>query len=523
MIAILTRSFWLFLLVGLLIRIWNVSDPIVDAMHTRQGQTADAIRSLIEEPGFQLDSNTSWRGTRPARLILELPVYSLLTQGLYEVFAGQFYGTHPPKPGGADPHLIDISARITSVIFWALSFFLVQGIWSRFLTAPQLFWANCVFVFAPLSVFFGQAVMLEMVFLAASLAFVLTVLRYAERPSLLRFGLVILTALIGCLMKFPAFSHLGLLAIAILWRAHGLRFLFRPIHFVGAAVVLVGLKWWSAYVTFVNVSAFSFWTSEETLRSFLGTFHDRISPELYLKVAGYIAAFILSPLGAVFAGVGIFQVWKQSPSPARFFLLAWCGSSVVYLLVWGVATAGQHSYYNIPFLVPAAMLFATGIVYFVDSLHAKFSLRLARAVTLLVCAALFIPMAVMSAYLFREDRILVTTADWIRNNVPVGEPVAIKLNHRPQTIDYMHVPVVAYYSGHPCFMLTKYTPKGEYELGLSQCRFLVETLPQKPDALMAFATKLKGADRPIDPLTRAQEVGFVAGPVLESGIRIWTK
>ena len=170
------RSIWIFLLIGILIRVWNIGDPIIDAMYPRQGQTADAVRSLIEEPGFQLDSNASWRGTESARIILELPVYSYITQGLYEVLAWGVFTPRSPKPGGADPHLIDISGRSVSMLFWAISFLLVQMLWARFLSVREAFWANGVFVFAPLSVFYGQAVMLEMVFLSVCLAFVLAVL-----------------------------------------------------------------------------------------------------------------------------------------------------------------------------------------------------------------------------------------------------------------------------------------------------------------------------------------------------------
>ena len=61
-------------------------------------------------------------------------------------------------------------------------------LWARFLSVREAFWANGVFVFAPLSVFYGQAVMLEMVFLSVCLAFVLAVLRYSEKPTMLQFG-----------------------------------------------------------------------------------------------------------------------------------------------------------------------------------------------------------------------------------------------------------------------------------------------------------------------------------------------
>ena len=517
------RSIWIFLLIGILIRVWNIGDPIIDAMYPRQGQTADAVRSLIEEPGIQLDSNASWRGTEPARIIQELPVYSYITQGLYEVLAWGAFTPSSPKPGGADPSLIDIAGRLVSILFWAISFLLVQMLWARFLTVREAFWANGVFVFAPLSVFYGQAVMLEMVFLSVCLTFVLAVLRYSEKPTMLRFALLAFFAMLGCLMKFPPFSLLGLLAIAILWRSQGFKFLFRPVHFLGAILVVAAMKVWSGYVTSTNMAAFSFWTSEESLRLFLGTFHERIAPGMYVRIAAYIATLILSPAGVIFATAGLFHAWKRKSSEAGFFVLAWCGSLVAFVLIWGAATASKHSYYNLPFLAPSAMLLAMGIVPFIDWLHSRCTPIRTRALIAVLVVAILFPMALMSAYLFREDKVLLVAVDWIKANVPAGEPIAVKLNHRSQTIEYMHIPIVGYYSGRPCFMLTEGTPVGEYDLGLRQCRYVVETLPEKPDVMLGLAIWIKGAERQPDPLTKVKGAGFVAGVPLQSGIRIWAK
>ena len=147
------------------------------------------------------------------------------------------------------------------------------------------------------------------------------------------------------------------------------------------------------------------------------------------------------------------------------------------------------------------------------------------AVTVAVAAAILVlaPMAFMEAYLFREDGILMSAAQWIRQNVPSGRPVAVKLNHTPFYIDYMHVPAVAYYSGHPCFMLSRYTPTKEYDAAMKECDVIVETLPVALGSAKDFAVKFKGAERPVDHLEKAKTAGFAPGKPQESGIRIWTR
>lgn len=514
-----SRAFWIFLCLGLLLRLWNLPSPIVDAMSTRQAQTADAIRSLIEEPGFQLDSNASWRGTLPARIVLELPVYNLMTQGVYEVMDFAGYPLDPPRPGGADPRLIDISGRLVSVAFWALSFVLIQALWSRFLTTRETFWANGVVVFAPLSVFFGQALMLEMVFMAVTVGFILSVLRYAESPTLSRFGGVVVLAVLGSVIKFPAFSHLGLLAAVLMWRTHGWKFIFRPIHWVGLAVVLAAMKGWSGYITSVNTTYFPYWTSESTLKIFLGKPADRLSFSVYLSVAAFITAFIVSPLGVVLAGTGLFRVIRNRATDPGVFVLLWCASLVVYVLMWGAQTAGGQSYYNLPFLVPCAMLVAFGADWVVE----RFKERVSPSIAVTVLGlAMVIPMALASAYLFREDRVQIVAAEWIKANVPEGEPVAVKLNHLPHLSSYLHIPVVPYYSGHRCFMLAKGYP--DYDRGLEEVRYIVETIADHPDPFRRWVRWIKGGeDAPVEPFDDALSAGFEAEPITTSNLRIWRK
>lgn len=514
-----SRAFWIFLCLGLLLRLWNLPSPLVDAMSTRQAQTADAIRSLIEEPGFQLDSNASWRGTLPARIVQEFPVYNLMTQAVYEVIDFAGYPLDPPKPGGADPRLIDISGRLVSVAFWVLSFVLIQALWSRYLSPRETFWANGVVVFAPLSVFFGQALMPEMVFMAVTIGFVLCVLRYAEKPSMSRFGLVVVLAAFGAVIKFPGFSHLGLLAAVLMWRAQGWKFVVRPIHWVGLAVVLAVVKGWSGYITSVNTTYFPYWTSESSLKIFLGSPADRLTLSLYLSVAAYVTAFVVSPLGMLLAGMGMWRAIRLRTTETGVFVLLWSASLVVFVLVWGPQTAGGQSYYNLPFLVPGAMLVAIGAEWVVGQLKNRVS---PSFVVPALALAMVVPMALTSAYLFREDRMFVVAAEWIEANVPEGEPAAVKFSHLPNLGDYMHMPMVPYYAGHRCFIFAKGNP--EYDRGLREVRYIVETVAQNPDPFRKLIRWIKGgADAPVEPFDQAIDAGFVEGDSLESGLRIWTK
>jgi hypothetical protein len=72
-------------------------------------------------------------------------------------------------------------------------------------------------------------------------------------------------------------------------------------------------------------------------------------------------------------------------------------------------------------------------------------------------------------------------------------------------------------------MLTKFTPEGEYDTALDQCRILVETLPAETNAIQRFAIAFKGAGRPIDNLERARKAGFSPWLAVGKSLRVWRK
>ena len=159
------RPFWILLLIGIALRLVALNQPLVDSGLLRQVQTAAATKSLIEQPGIPLSSQISWLGNLDARYVQELPLYNYLVIPVFKITG----------------HL-DASGKLVSVALWALSFWLLQKVWRRILTPQQTFWANLLFVVAPIGVFYGQAFMPEMLIQTLAFGFVILTMRYDEIP-----------------------------------------------------------------------------------------------------------------------------------------------------------------------------------------------------------------------------------------------------------------------------------------------------------------------------------------------------
>jgi hypothetical protein len=323
------------------------------------------------------------------------------------------------------------------------------------------------------------------------------------------------------------------------------------VHWLGLIAILVLVKLWSGQVTAVNTAHFVDWTSENSLRMFLGDPAARLRPHLYIKVAGYLTAFVLTPLGVFLAAIGLFQLWKRRTEKIALFLGAWLLSLVVYVLVWGPQCAGGHAYYNLPMLFPAAMLFGLGMDYVLRSsffsprsllknqpqlsdhrISPPASTRSTLAGTFSAfqlfsfsafLILLLLPAFLMTAYFFQKDRTMYAVAQWAKKNVPPGRPVAVKLNHAMGAIDYMHIPTVGYYAGRKAFMLTKYTPAEEYSKALAECDVIIEALPRPFTKLQQAVIRFQKINIPPDPLTSASEAGFVPGSEQSGGFRVWAR
>ena len=336
-----TRSFWILLIIGVALRCVALNQPLVDAHLIRQCQTAAATKGLIETPGFHLSSKIPWLGDLDAHYILELPVYNYLVMGVWWLTGN-----------------LDLSGKVTTILLWATSLVCLQFIWRRLLDPQSTFWANLLFVVAPLSVFYGQAFMPEMLVQALAFVFVLLVLRYEENPSLARWSLCAGVGLVGLLVKLPEIGHLYLiLAVLVVWR-DGWKGLVRPRYLLAAAATIVALKAWGNYVDSIYAAYLPEWTSKENLKLFIGGWESRFHLKPWVMAFLYVGAFIV-PGPAALATLYGMSVLRQKN--AQKILGPWLLALLCYYLLWFGSGPNSQSYYNLPALAPLCALFGIGM------------------------------------------------------------------------------------------------------------------------------------------------------------------
>ena len=481
------RSFWLLLFLGVLLRAVALNQPLLDAHLLRQCQTAAATQSLIEQPGVPLSSSIPWLGDGGTRYIQELPLYNYLAIGVFHL-TGQ----------------LDLSGKVVSILLWALSFGLLQAIWRRLLEPRQALWANVLFVAAPLSVFYGQAFMPEMLVQALALGFVVLLLRYEENPTLLRWSACAGIGLVGLLVKLPEVAHLYLILMFLIWRREGWNGAFQPRHLVAAIVSVVALKAWGSYVDAVNAVDLPEWTSQQSLRGFIGPLALRFQAKPWIMIGLYLGAFVATGPAALAAAWGLRVVLREKRAG---FLGLWLLSLVVYYVLWLGNGGAAQSYYNLPALAPVCALFGSGLNAVLSTEKLAHWPRTAVTGAALVLA---ISVAPVIAYLFKQDRTIFAAAQWARTHTAPGEVVLFRLQHRSDMTDYPFNPVPAYYSGRPTFIWTRHTPEPARQALLKRSPTVITTLPPAlTGSLAEQLQKLRGMGSPqAEPLNFLTEDGF---------------
>ena len=486
-------SFPLLLSIGLLIRLPTFLQPIQEG--ARNAQTACLTANMIEAGRLRLDPVAPWRGNLNARLVQELPVYNLGVLVLAKT------------PGFS----LDLAGRSVSLIFWILGFWLLQKLWRLSLPEEAHFWANLLFVLAPMGCYLSTAFMPETLLQFVTLAFLLVCIRYSQIPSLTTLSLLSVIAVLGLLLKFPAFVHLGLFFLFVLIDQQGVRALSRPTLWVAGFCILLPLVGWGQYVDSVNRAYFPYWCGGENFKGFIQPGVSRLNFAFWTSLVGYNLAYIIPVVAAPFAFVGLIRTWDNRGdfchSRLWLYLLL---SLVVSWLLWAKGSAGQN-YYNLPNLVVFSAFFALGMARLTgSSVFPRFPALLRVSAAAVWWAFFLISCGVGYWYLSRPDVVTVRIAEWIRAHSGPDDLILYQPRHIANLMDYEHQPLLSHITGRRTWIWTRPTPDWEKQQALASSSYIVVSQPNADrNPLQEFRSQFKGLPpSPPPSLAQAQDHSF---------------
>jgi hypothetical protein len=478
------------MLIGIAIRVPELP-RFINEGH-RNAQTATLTAGMLENSHLRFDPIAPWRGDLDARLVQELPVYNLAVM-LVDALPGVS---------------LDMAGRITSLIFWILSFIALQVLWRWTLPSKATFWANLLFILTPMNWYLSTAFMPDSLLQLLVICFMLCVLAYARKRTWTAFAGLFLTALFGLLVKLPGFAHLGIFAGFVLVDRRGWHAILQPALWVGGLVIGAAILAWGEYIKAVNLTHFPYWAGYENLLGFVQPGRSRLSPSYYIPLAGYNLAFVLPLLLAPFALLGFMQVCRRARRSftSRIWLYL-AGSLIVYWLVWAKA-APSHNYYNLQNLVLFSSLFGLGVEQALGWIAARdipaWLPQLARS---LIVMALLASGFLGYRYLARPDSVTNEVAEWVKANTDDDDIILYQPRHAPSVMDYEHQPLLSHLTGRRTWIWTRSTPRWEKDGAMVSSDYAVITHPpEKAHWLERMRQRFKGPP-PTPPEAATQEQG----------------
>ncbi len=326
------------MLVGLVLRLYGITSPLVDSHHQRQAQTAMVTRNLFEDGMNVFATRYDIFGNTPGRAVLEFPFYNWIVALLYHLFG-----------------VSEILGRLTAVAFSLGAMVFMHRIGRRFLEPVAALIATGVYVLSPLNIYFSRAFMPESAMLFLQLGAVHYFLQWLESSRPPYYAAAVVFATLAYLVKWP--SLLLLVPIAAAWLVQRQLWHKTSVAFLGylmASVLPVLL--WMAYANQVNAGLAQPWEPLTILIERVGGLSIGSLPVLVVGMAKSVGGTLLTPIGSVLATIGIYLAWRH---PARVVLYGWTGvvlASIVALPQMNL----WHPYYQLPLLPPAALFCGYG-------------------------------------------------------------------------------------------------------------------------------------------------------------------
>ena len=363
----------LIVVLGLLLRLYGLHNPILDHPGWRQGDEAAIARNFFELQNNIFYPQTDYDGPPPNYVELELQVVPYLAAQAYRVF-----GVH------------EVFGRLLAIAFSVATIPILYLLGARLFCPRAGLFAALLFAIAPGAVYYGRAIIPESDMLFFSCLALLFWWRWIGQWRRVDLLWAIVFAALAWLAKPPALLLLAPLAAAAVVRLRG-----RPrSDWLLSALLVLSLVPYKLYFDHLRAIAEWHWASGIVSKHVVPTLARELSSPAAF-VAGLQSTFaLLKPLATTVLGPVLFALvllaaFLQRPrpgDPARsVFFGAWFAALCAY--AFAVVNVERVDYYFVPF-IPFAALYAGGALDRLLSLQSPQGLR-SRGTAAGLAAALF--------------------------------------------------------------------------------------------------------------------------------------
>lgn len=322
----------LIIALGLFLRVYKFDIPLVEFYPTRQVQTANITRNLIEDHFNFLYPRVDYFGPEHKYLLIEFPGYNMIV-ALVSSTLGKFEDWHG--------RIVSIASYVLSAVFL---FLLVSKLFSKTIAAYSV----AFFTFSPLNILTSRAFQPDQMMLFSAIAtlyFLYSWLLKNKKIYLLIaalfFSWALLLKITVAVFMLPVFYYIFL-------KKDRKIVSFKFIFFFILSSIPAFLWYRHGYNFSVNIDSFSA-SAYRLINWFDPSLY--FNYQYYANIFGFELNLALMPIGLLLFGLGLLLRPKKNIA----FIYSWLTGIVLYFLIFNRHVM-SHEYYHLPFL-PIACIF----------------------------------------------------------------------------------------------------------------------------------------------------------------------
>ena len=327
-------SLLILLVLACAVRLYHINSPIIGVHSWRQADTAAIARNFYENGYKFLYPQIDWGGASAGHVESEFPLYSFVVALFYQLSGVQeFWG------------------RLLSVIFSLVSIYFLYLLVKKFTDSNTAFWSAFFYGFLPLNIFYSRTFMPESAMLLCSILGVYLFSVWLDAPKLRYFLLSLIFIALAGLLKISNL-YLGLPLFYLAWLKFGKKVIFQWSLWVYAVLVFlaVGLWYYHAHQIFLESGlSFNIWGYGTDK---WGNWNLVATREYWTHLFfSYLTGIHFTWIGFPIFFTGLFlKTLNQKEKLFDFWLLG----VLVFFVIVGRGNF-VHEYYQLPFMIPAAV------------------------------------------------------------------------------------------------------------------------------------------------------------------------
>lgn len=322
------------LLLALILRAYNVTAPLIGMHSWRQTDTASMARNYYEQGTNFFYPQIDWGGNTAGYVECEFPLYPYLMALLYYVVG-----------------FSEMWGRLFSIMLSLVGIYYLYRLVRDLIDSETALWSSFFAAVLPLNVFFGRAFMPEPAMLTSSIIGIYYFYRWTVDDKFLSLSLSAVFTTLACLLKLPTL-YLGIPLIYLAWLKYGKRAFVNYQLWIFAIFVLTCVSAWYYHAHHILLNGgltFGIW---EYGSDKWGNWNLLLTLEFWNGVLFQSLAekHFTWPIFIVF----IFGLFLTRHSLKERFFDFWLLAIIFYFVI--VARGNYvHSYYQLPFMLPAVV------------------------------------------------------------------------------------------------------------------------------------------------------------------------